>query len=160
MVEVSVDADGNVKPERVVTVVDCGQVVSPGTVEAQVQGGIVFGLSAVLFGNISIKDGRVEQSNFHDYRVLRMNEMPVMETHVIPSTEDPTGIGEISTVVITPAVLNAIHDATGKRIRRLPMSPADLEEWSLTEADPASVSSSTATDAALPPQPRPHRFGH
>ena len=160
VVEVSVDAEGNVKPERVITVVDCGQVVSPGTVEAQVQGGIVFGLSAVLFGNISIKDGRVEQSNFHDYRVLRMNEMPVMETHVIPSTEDPTGIGEISTVVITPAVLNAIHDATGRRIRRLPMSPADFEEWSLTRADPASVSSSTATDAALPPQPRPHRFGH
>ncbi|GAA5233604.1 xanthine dehydrogenase family protein molybdopterin-binding subunit [Verticiella sediminum] len=127
VVEVSVDAEGNVKPERVVTVVDCGQQVSPATVEAQVQGGIVFGLSAVLFGNISIKDGRVEQSNFHDYRVLRMNEMPVMETHVIPSTEDPTGIGEISTVVITPAVLNAIHDATGKRIRRLPMSPADLK---------------------------------
>ena len=96
-----VDADGNVKPERIVTVVDCGQVVSPGTVEAQVQGGIVFGLSAALFGNISIKDGRVEQSNFHDYRVLRMNEMPVMETHVIPSTEEPTGIGEIATVVIT-----------------------------------------------------------
>ncbi len=127
VVEVSVDADGNVKPVRVVTVVDCGQVVSPATVEAQVQGGIVFGLSAALFGNISIKDGRVQQSNFHDYRVLRMNEMPVMETHVIPSTEDPTGIGEISTVVITPAVLNAIHDATGKRIRRLPMSPADLK---------------------------------
>lgn len=128
VVEVSVDAQGNVKPERVVTVVDCGQVVSPGTVEAQVQGGIVFGLSAALFGNISIKDGRVEQSNFHDYRVLRMNEMPVMETHIIPSSEDPTGIGEISTVVITPALLNAIHDATGKRIRRLPMSPADLQE--------------------------------
>lgn len=120
VVEVSVDAEGNVKAERVVTVVDCGQVVSPGTVEAQVQGGTVFGLSAALFGDISIKDGRVEQSNFHDYRVLRMNEMPWMETHVIPSTEDPTGIGEIATVVITPAVLNAIHDATGKRIRRLP----------------------------------------
>ena len=128
VVEVSVDAQGNVKPERVVTVVDCGQVVSPPTLDAQVQSGIVFGLSAVLFGNISIKDGRVEQSNFHDYRVLRMNEMPVMETHVIPSTEDPTGIGELATIVITPAVLNAIHDATGKRIRRLPMSPADLQE--------------------------------
>jgi isoquinoline 1-oxidoreductase subunit beta len=126
VVEVSVDVEGNVKPERVVTVVDCGQVVSPGTVEAQVQGGTVFGLSAALFGNISIKDGRIEQSNFHDYRVLRMNEMPVMETHILPSTEDPTGIGEIATVVITPAVLNAIHDATGKRIRRLPMEPADL----------------------------------
>lgn len=127
VVEVSVDADGNVKTERVVTVVDCGRVVSPGSVEAQVQGGTIFGLSAALFGNISIKDGRVEQSNFHDYRVLRMNEMPVMETHIVPSTEDPTGIGEIATVVITPALLNAIHDATGKRIRSLPMTPDDLK---------------------------------
>ncbi|MNX33542.1 Isoquinoline 1-oxidoreductase subunit beta [compost metagenome] len=126
VVEVSVDAQGNVRAERVVTVVDCGQVVSPGTVDAQVEGGTVFGLSAALFGNISIKDGRVEQSNFHDYRVLRMNEMPLMETHIIPSAEDPTGIGEIATVLITPAVLNAIHDATGKRIRRLPMVASDL----------------------------------
>lgn len=127
VVDVSVDAEGNVKTERVVTVVDCGQVVSPPTVEAQVQGGIVFGLSAALFGNISIKDGRVEQTNFHDYRVLRMNEMPVMETHIVPSAEDPTGIGEISTVVIAPAVLNAVHDATGKRIRQLPVRPEILK---------------------------------
>lgn len=127
VVEVSVDTEGNVKTERVVTVVDCGQVVSPPTVEAQVQGGIVFGLSAALFGNISIKEGRVEQSNFHDYRVLRMNEMPVMETHIVPSTEDPTGIGEISTVVITPAILNAVHDATGKRIRQLPIRAEALK---------------------------------
>lgn len=127
VVEVSVDAQGNVRVDRVVTVVDCGLVVSPGTVEAQVQGGTVFGLSAALFGNISIKNGRVEQSNFHDYRVLRMNEMPVMETHVLPSSEDPTGIGEIATVLITPAVLNAVHDATGKRIRRLPMTSEDLK---------------------------------
>ena len=127
VVEVSVDAGGHVKTERVVTVVDCGRVVSPGSVEAQVQGGTIFGLSAALFGNISIKNGRVEQSNFHDYRVLRMNEIPKMETHVLPSTEDPTGIGEIATVVITPALLNAIHDATGKRIRSLPMTPDNLK---------------------------------
>lgn len=128
VVEASVDAEGNVRTERVVTVVDCGQVVSPPTVEAQVQGGIVFGLSAALFGNISIKDGRIEQSNFHDYPVLRMNEMPVIETHIVPSTEDPTGIGEISTVLITPALLNAIYDATGKRIRELPVSLVTLKE--------------------------------
>lgn len=127
VVEVSVDADGNVKIERVVTVVDCGRVVSPGSVEAQVQGGTIFGLSAALFGNITIKDGRVEQSNFHDYRVLRMNEIPAMETHILPSNEDPTGIGELATVLITPALLNAIHDATGKRIRRLPMTRDDLK---------------------------------
>ena len=107
--------------------VDCGQVVSPGTLEAQVQGGTSVGLSAALFGNISIKDGRVEQSNFHDCRVLRMNEIPAMETHVIPSTEDPTGIGEIAIVLIMPALLNAIHDVTGERIRRLPMSPVDIK---------------------------------
>ncbi len=127
VVDVTVDADGNVRTDRVVTVVDCGQVVSPGTVDAQVQGGTVFGLSGALFGNISIKDGRIEQSNFHDYRVLRMNEMPMMETHVVPSNEDPTGIGEISTVLITPALLNAIHDATGKRIRQLPFTADDLK---------------------------------
>jgi len=122
VVEVIVDADGNVRTDSVVTVVDCGRVVSPGSVEAQVQGGIVFGLSAALFGNITVSNGRVEQSNFHDYRVLRMNEIPNMETHILPSTEDPTGIGELATVLITPALLNAIHDATGERIRKLPLT--------------------------------------
>lgn len=127
VVEVSVDAEGNVKTERVVTVVDCGQVVSPPSLEAQIQGGIVFGLTAALFGNITIKNGRVEQSNFHDYRLLRMSEMPVIETYSIPSTEEPTGIGEIATVLITPAVMNAVFDATGKRIRQLPIDPATLK---------------------------------
>ncbi|WP_051243748.1 xanthine dehydrogenase family protein molybdopterin-binding subunit [Azohydromonas australica] len=125
--EVSVDAQGNVRADRIVTVVDCGQIVSPRTVEAQVQGGTVFGLSAVLFGNISIKNGRVEQSNFHDYRVLRMNEMPVMETYCVPSTEDPAGIGEVATVLATPAIVNAIVKATGQRIRQLPMNAAELK---------------------------------
>lgn len=91
------------------------------------QGGTLFGLSAALFGNITIKGGRIEQSNFHDYRVLRMNETPVMETHILPSNEAPTGIGEISTVLISPALLNAIHDATGQRIRELPLASSSIE---------------------------------
>ncbi|MBC8650246.1 xanthine dehydrogenase family protein molybdopterin-binding subunit [Pseudomonas sp. MTM4] len=126
VVEVSLDSEGKVRTERVVTVVDCGRVVSPATVEAQVQGGTLFGLSAALFGNITIKGGRIEQSNFHDYRVLRMNETPVMETHILPSTEAPTGIGEISTVLITPALLNAVHNATGQRVRKLPLSSSGI----------------------------------
>ncbi len=126
VIEVAVDADGTVRPLRVVTVVDCGTVVTPGTVEAQVQGGNVFGLTAVLFGNISIQNGRVEQSNFHDYRLMRMNEMPVMETHILPSTEAPTGIGEVSTVLVTPALLNAVAAATGQRVRTLPMDAEKL----------------------------------
>lgn len=126
VVEVAVDADGTVRPLRMVTVVDCGTVVTPGTVEAQVQGGNVFGLTAVLFGNITIQNGRIAQSNFHDYRLLRMSEMPVMETHIVQSTETPTGIGEVSTVLVSPALVNAVHAATGKRVRTLPIDPEQL----------------------------------
>ena len=126
VVEVAVDDDGSVRPLRMVTVVDCGTVVTPGTVEAQVQGGNVFGLTAVLFGNITIQGGRIAQSNFHDYRLLRMSEMPVMETYIVKSTEAPTGIGEISTVLVTPALVNAVHAATGKRVRTLPIDPEQL----------------------------------
>lgn len=124
--EVSLGAESKVPTERVVTVVDCDRVVSPATVEARVQGGTLFDLSATLFGNITIKGGRIEQSSFHDCRVLRMNETPVMETHILPSTEAPTGIGEISTVLITPALLNAVHGATGQRIRELPLSSSSI----------------------------------
>ncbi|QDL38708.1 xanthine dehydrogenase family protein molybdopterin-binding subunit [Rhodoferax sediminis] len=124
--EVAVDPDGTVRPLRIVTVVDCGVVVSPKSVVAQVQGGSIFGLSAVLFGNISIKNGRVEQSNFHDYRVLRINETPVIETHIVPSIDTPGGIGEVATVLVTPSVLNAVFAATGKRVRRLPFEPNEL----------------------------------
>ncbi len=124
--DVAVDADGTVRVLRVVTVVDCGAVVTPSTVEAQVQGGNVFGLSAVLFGNITVKDGRIEQSNFHDFRVMRMSEVPVMETHLVPSAEAPTGIGEIATVLSAPSVVNAVFAATGKRVRKLPLDAALL----------------------------------
>lgn len=125
--EVAVDGDGNIRVVRVVTVVDCGQVVSPGTVEAQIQGGTLFGLSAALFGNITVKGGKVEQSNFHDYRVLRINETPRFETHIVPSTDNPGGIGEIGTVVAAPALANAVFHATGKRMRRLPLTAEDLK---------------------------------
>jgi isoquinoline 1-oxidoreductase subunit beta len=119
--EASVSPAGEVRVHRVVCAVDCGRTVNPATIEAQVESAIVFGLSAALHGAITLKNGRIEQSNFNDYRVLRMNEMPVVEVHIVPSTEAPSGIGEPGTPPIAPAVANAIFAATGKRIRRLPI---------------------------------------
>ncbi|MFW9258715.1 molybdopterin cofactor-binding domain-containing protein [Nostoc sp. CALU 546] len=120
--EVSVTADGQPRVHRVVCAVDCGIVVNPDTVRAQMESGIVYGLSAALYGEITFKDGRVQQSNFHDYPVLRMNEMPKVEVYIVQNTEKPSGVGEISTPPIAPAVCNAIFAATGKRIRQLPIS--------------------------------------
>ncbi|MRK24294.1 xanthine dehydrogenase family protein molybdopterin-binding subunit [Pseudomonas sp. JG-B] len=125
--EVSVDANGMVTVNKVICVVDCGIPINPDTVVAQIQGGTVFGLTAVLFGNITFKDGRVEQGNFDSYRLLRLNEVPPIETHIINSGESPGGLGEVSTVVIAPAVVNAIFAATGKRLRTLPVDPAQLK---------------------------------
>ncbi|HEV2672025.1 MAG TPA: molybdopterin cofactor-binding domain-containing protein, partial [Gemmatimonadales bacterium] len=119
--EVSVSPAGDVRVHRVVCAVDCGMYVNPSTIEAQMQGGIVYGLSAALQGAITIENGRVTQSNFHDYPVLRLAEMPVVEVHIVPSTEEPGGVGEPGTPPIAPAVCNAIYAATGKRIRRLPI---------------------------------------
>jgi len=119
--EVSIDKDGVVHVHRVVCVVDCGPVVNPGIVEAQMQSGIVFGLTAALWGEITIDQGHVQQSNFHDYRVLRMGEMPVVEVHIVPSTESQGGVGEPATPPIAPAVCNAIFALNGKRIRKLPI---------------------------------------
>jgi len=118
--EVSID-DGQVKVHRVVCAVDCGQVVNPGIVEAQMQSAINFGLSAALYGEITLQDGRVVQSNFHDYPVLRMQEAPAIEVHIVPSHEPPTGVGEPGLPPIAPAVTNAVFAATGKRIRTLPV---------------------------------------
>jgi len=101
--------------------VDCGTVVNPDIVKAQMESGIVFGISGVLWGEITIKDGRVEQHNFHDYRVLRMNEAPVIDVHLVTSTEAPGGAGEPGTSAVMPAVTNAIFAATGRRIRKLPV---------------------------------------
>lgn len=121
VVEASVDKDGSVSPTRVVCVVDCGLMVNPDTVRAQMESGIIFGLSAALFGEITLKEGRVEQTNFGDYRVLRMNESPRIEVHLIKSPEAPGGIGEPGTSCIMPALTNAVYAATGKRIRKLPV---------------------------------------
>jgi isoquinoline 1-oxidoreductase beta subunit len=122
--EVTVHADNSFRVDRVVCAVNCGLAVNPDNVRAQMEGGIGFGLSAALFGAITIKDGGVEQSNFHDYRVLRINEMPPIEVHIVPSADKPTGVGEPGVPPIAPAVANALAAATGKRLRKLPLSLA------------------------------------
>ncbi|MBK7704204.1 MAG: xanthine dehydrogenase family protein molybdopterin-binding subunit [Acidobacteria bacterium] len=121
--EVSVGKDGAVKVHRVVCAVDCGQVVNPDTVAAQMEGGIVYGLTAALYGEITLKTGRVQQSNFNNYKMLRMSEMPKVEVHILPSKEPHGGVGEPGTPPIAPAVVNAIFAATGKRVRSLPIKP-------------------------------------
>ncbi len=125
--EVSVGKDGAVKVQRVVCAVDCGQTVNPDTIRAQMEGGIIFGLSATLYGEITIKDGRVEQANFDSYRPLRMEEAPVIEVHIVDSKQEPGGIGEPGTSTIAPAVVNAIFALTGKRLRRLPVDQSELK---------------------------------
>nr|WP_315251114.1 xanthine dehydrogenase family protein molybdopterin-binding subunit [uncultured Duganella sp.] len=116
--------DGEVRVKRVVCALDCGVVVNPDTIRAQVEGGVIFGISGALWGDITFKNGRVEQSNFHDYRVLRMHETPQIETHIVASNEAPGGMGEPGTSALMPALANAVHAATGKRIRKLPIATA------------------------------------
>ncbi|HLG98034.1 MAG TPA: xanthine dehydrogenase family protein molybdopterin-binding subunit [Bryobacteraceae bacterium] len=123
--EVSVER-GKLRVHRVVCAVDCGQPVNPSGIDQQIRSGMVFGLSAALKGGITIEHGRVQQQNFHQYDVLRMEEMPAIEVHIIPSKNAPGGIGEASTPAIAPAVANAIFAATGKRVRRLPIRAEDL----------------------------------
>ena len=120
--EVSVK-ERQIRVHRVVCAIDCGLAVNPAAVEAQMQSGIAFGLGAALHSALHFKDGRVQESNFHDYRMLRMNETPAIEFHIIKSTEPPGGVGEPGTVAIAAAVTNAIYAATGKRIRKLPAKP-------------------------------------
>jgi isoquinoline 1-oxidoreductase beta subunit len=120
--EVSVGKDGLPKVERVVCAVDCGIAINPDIIRAQMEGGIGYGLSAALYGAIELDQGRVVQSNFNDYRVLRIDEMPAVEVHILPSTESPTGVGEPGVPPIAPAVGNAWAKLTGKRVRRLPFS--------------------------------------
>ena len=124
--EVSVGRDGKVRVHRVVAAVDCGQVVNPAIVEQQIRSGIVYGLTAALKGEITIDRGRVVQENFHQYDALRIDEMPVIDVHIVPSDRAPGGIGEASVPPIAPAVCNAIFAATGKRIRKLPIRPEQL----------------------------------
>jgi isoquinoline 1-oxidoreductase subunit beta len=124
--EVEVDGKGEVHVHRIVSAVDTGIVVNPDTVVAQLQGGLIFGLTAALYGEITIDKGRVQQSNFQNYRVLRINEVPKIEVHLIASGEAPGGIGETGTTAAPPAVGNAIYAATGIRLRRLPIDRALL----------------------------------
>jgi isoquinoline 1-oxidoreductase subunit beta len=126
--EVSVGDDGVPKVHRVVAAVDCGMTVNPEIIRRQIEGAIVYGLSAALYGRITIKDGQVEQGNFHNYPVLRMSAMPEVEVHILPSTEKPGGIGEPGTPPIAPAVVNAIFAATGKRLRSLPIDTSALKK--------------------------------
>ena len=123
--EVSVDpgGGGRIRVHRVVCAIDCGPVINPDGVEAQMQSGIVYGLSAALYGEITLRDGRVEQSNFHDYPVLRLDEMPRIEVRIVRSNDKMGGAGEPGTPPIAPAVANALFALTGKRLRRLPLRP-------------------------------------
>ena len=125
--EVSVSPDGKLRIHRIVAATDCGHAVNPQQIEAQVEGSFVYGLSAALYGGITLKDGRVEQTNFHDYPVLRIDEMPAVETIVMPSGGFWGGVGEPTIAVAAPAVLNAIFAATGKRIRDLPLKNHSLK---------------------------------
>jgi isoquinoline 1-oxidoreductase beta subunit len=125
--EVAVDKDGQVRVRRVVCAVDCGRTVNPDTIRAQVEGGVIFGLTAALYGEITLERGRVVQGNFDSYRIMRIDEAPEIEVHIIHSDAEPGGIGEPGTSAIAPAVVNAIFAATGKRLRRLPIKPDDLK---------------------------------
>ena len=120
VVEVSVNDSGQVKVDRVVCAVDCGTPINPDVIAAQMEGGIGFGLGAALYGAVTLKDGHVQQSNFNSYRVLRMNEMPKVEVHIVPSTEAPTGVGEPGVAPVGPAFANAIFAATGRRVHVFP----------------------------------------
>ena len=119
--EVEVTKAGELRVHRIVCAVDCGTVINPDTVKAQIEGGVNFGISGALWGEITLKNGRVEQSNFHNYRVLRMNEAPTIEVHLVRNLEAPGGIGEPGTSITGPALANAVFAATGKRIRKLPL---------------------------------------
>jgi len=125
VIEASVE-NGSVHVHRVVCAVDCGTAINPNQIRAQMEGGIIFGLSAALKSEITLKDGRIEQGNFHEYEVLRMNEAPLIEVHMVPSDAPPTGVGEPGVPPAAPALANAIFAATGKRIRRLPIRAGDL----------------------------------
>ena len=119
--EVEVDEDGALDVRRFVCAVDCGTIVNPDTVIAQVEGGVLFGLAAALYGDITVERGRVQQANFNDYRVLRINEAPPVEVHLIRNGADPGGIGEPGTTAAAPSLVNAIAAASGVRLRRLPI---------------------------------------
>jgi isoquinoline 1-oxidoreductase subunit beta len=124
--EVTVAKDGTLRVDRVVVAVDCGQVINPDLVAAQIEGGVVFGLTSALYDEITIQNGQVQQTNFDNYPMLRIADMPKVEVHLVPSHESPGGIGEPGVPSTAPAVANAIFAATGKRLRRLPFQTQEL----------------------------------
>ena len=126
--EVEVSKEGTVRVRRVVCAMDCGTVVNPDTVQAQLQSGIIFGATAALYGEITLKNGRVEQTNFDTYQMIRMNEAPGIEVHLVKSSEPPGGMGETGTSAIVPAIANAIFAATGKRLRKMPIDVTTLKQ--------------------------------
>lgn len=121
VIEVEVEADGGIRLRRATAAIDCGIAINPDSVVAQIEGGVLFGLSAALYNEITFDKGKVQQSNFHDYRQIRMNEVPPFEVIVMPSQEKPGGLGEVGTVSAAPALSNAIFAATGVRLRKLPI---------------------------------------
>jgi len=123
--EISLSA-GTLKVHKITCVIDCGQMVNPRIVESQIESGIVYGLSAALWGDITLRAGQVRETNFHNYRVLRSNEMPELDVYLIPSEAAPGGVGEAAVPPVAPAVCNAIFAATGKRLRRLPINSQAL----------------------------------
>jgi isoquinoline 1-oxidoreductase beta subunit len=126
--EVEVTTEGLVRVRRVVCAMDCGTVVNPNTVQAQIQSGVIFGLTAALYGEITLKNGRVEQGNFDTYQMLRMNETPSIDVHIVKSAEPPGGMGEAGTSGIVPAVANAVFAVTGKRLRKMPIATSALKQ--------------------------------
>jgi isoquinoline 1-oxidoreductase beta subunit len=126
IVEAEVSPQGEVRLLRAVVALDCGVAINPSSVEAQVQGGLLFGLGAALYNGITLKNGAIEQSNFHDYRSLRINEVPHIELYRIDNLESPGGLGEVGTAIAAPALCNAIFAATGVRLHSLPVNRARL----------------------------------
>ncbi|MCW3119522.1 MAG: aerobic-type carbon monoxide dehydrogenase, large subunit CoxL/CutL-like protein, partial [Chitinophagaceae bacterium] len=126
--EVSITANNTLKVHKVVCAIDCGQTVNPDTIKAQMEGCIVFGLTAALYGEITFENGKVKQHNFHNYRMLRMNEMPVVEVHIADSKEPMGGVGEPGVPPVAPAIMNALFALTGKRVRSLPLRTEDLKK--------------------------------
>ena len=124
--EISIDSSNQVKVHKVVSAVDCGQTVNPMTIRAQIQGSIIFGLGATIKSEMTVKNGRVNEGNFDDYQVIRMDETPEVYVHIIKNQEGPGDVGEPGLPPIAPAIANAVFAASGKRIRSLPILPKDI----------------------------------
>jgi isoquinoline 1-oxidoreductase beta subunit len=124
--EVSVAKNGAITVDRIVLAIDCGRVVNPDIAASQLEGGIIMGLTSALRGEITLVDGRVQQSNFNNYKMLRISEVPKIEIHFVPSEEAPSGLGELGVLSVAPAVGNAVFMATGKRVRSLPFRAGEL----------------------------------